>query len=416
MHKKTIIKTSIGVAILALLLIIWKPWNLFSDSYATTLVQKGAFETSILVSGELKAQKALDIKVPEVSFNDEVDIWAMKILSLVEEGKIVEKGEEIAQLEPTEVEENLSTVNTKLNEHYTRLEDAKIDSSLTIATARETIQKEKDRVIDAELKVEQSSFESKAVQRQAGIELEKAQRAFAKAERDLITQTQKHKTKIARSQRKVNKFEYKKKLLEQLRSELNVKSPASGMIIYGTAYNGQKVKVGSRVGRWMPLIATLPDLSTLISEMQVKEIDIAKVKVGQPVHIKIDAFPKNDFKGHIISIANIGQALPGEFQNGFKVKVQLSDFKEALLPGMTSSNTIVTSFQKDCLFVAKQAVFGNDSLKYVVKKSGFKLIRQEIEIGQENETHFEVTKGLAPNKKVLIELPEKYTNLELVRL
>ena len=188
-------KLSLIIApIILLTVIIWQPWKTLSSSHKTIKVEKGLFETTVEATGELKAEKAVDITVPEVSFNDEVDIWAMKILSLIEEGKIVKKGDEVAQLEPTEVEENLTTVNEKLNELYTLVEDAKIDSTLALEAQRETIQKERDRVLDAELKVEQSSFESKAVQRQTAIELEKAHRSLSKSKRDLITKTQKHKS------------------------------------------------------------------------------------------------------------------------------------------------------------------------------------------------------------------------------
>jgi multidrug efflux pump subunit AcrA (membrane-fusion protein) len=414
MNKK---KLSLIIApVVLLIVIIWQPWKALSDSLKTTTVQKGLFETLVEVTGELKAEKAVDITVPEVSFNDEVDIWAMKIMSLVEEGKIVKKGDEVARLEPTEVEENLTTVNEKLNELYTLVEDAKIDSTLALEAQRETIQKERDRVLDAELKVEQSSFESKAVQRQTAIELEKARRSLSKSKRDLITKTQKHKTVIARNERKVKRFEYKKKLMDQLRSELTVKSPADGMIIYGTGYNGQKVKVGSRVGRWMPLIATLPDLNTLISEMYVKEIDIAKVKINQNVNITIDAFPKKIFKGQIISIANIGQEIPGEFQNGFKVKVELEDFKEDLLPSMTTTNSIITNSIDETLYINKKAVLGNDTISYVIKKEGLSLVRKEVITGLETDEYFQVKEGLIENEKVILQHPENINELELIRL
>ncbi|MBS2211077.1 efflux RND transporter periplasmic adaptor subunit [Carboxylicivirga mesophila] len=413
MNKKTI-GILAGVALVAI--IIWQPWHLLKNSDRTVTVKKGIIEATVVVTGELKAEKAVDILVPEVSFNDEVDIWAMKILSIVEEGKIVKAGDQVAQLEPTEVEENLASVNEKLNEHYTLVEDAKIDSSLELAAQRETIQKEKDLVLDTKIKVEQSSFESKAVQRQTQIELEKAQRSLSKAQRDLITKTQKHKTKIARNQRKVDRYERKKALLEQLRSELTIKSPADGMIIYGNSYEGQKVKVGSRVGRWMPLIATLPDLSSIISEMYVKEIDIAKVKTGQQVNITIDAFPKEVFKGQIISIANIGQEIPGEFQNGFKVKVKLDDYTAALLPNMTTSNTIITQSKSNTLFIEKSAVRGSDSLKYVFKKSGLSVVRQEVNVGIENEQFFEILQGLDEKDIVLTVEPENAAQLDTIRL
>ncbi|WP_430816224.1 efflux RND transporter periplasmic adaptor subunit [Carboxylicivirga sp. RSCT41] len=402
--------------VILLIVIVWQPWKVMSDSHKTVTVEKGLFETFVEVTGELKAEKAVDITVPEVSFNDEVDIWAMKIMSLVEEGKIVKKGDEVAQLEPTEVEENLTSVNEKLNELYTLVEDAKIDSTLALEAQRETIQKERDRVLDAELKVEQSSFESKAVQRQTSIELEKAQRSLSKSQRDLITKTQKHKTIIARNERKVKRYENKKNLMEQLRSELTVKSPADGMVIYGNGYNGQKVKVGSRVGRWMPLIATLPDLNTLISEMYVKEIDIAKIKLDQQVNIVIDAFPNKTFIGQIISIANIGQEIPGEFQNGFKVKVKLQNFKEELLPGMTTTNYIITNRIDNTLFIDKKAVLGNDTINYVVQKKGLSFIRKEVITGLETEDHFQIIDGLNENEKVILEYSDNIGDAKLIRL
>ncbi|WP_430809826.1 MULTISPECIES: efflux RND transporter periplasmic adaptor subunit [unclassified Carboxylicivirga] len=414
MNKKKIALTA-GVAII-IIVMIWRPWTKLGNTHKVVSVKSGALEAVVEVTGELKAEKAVDIQVPEVSFNEEVDIWAMKIMSIVEEGKIVKKGEEVAKLEPTEVEENLKQVNDRLKELYTLLEDAKIDSSLTLAAQRETIQKEKDRVLDTEIKVEQSTFESKAVQRQTQIQLEKAKRALAKAQRDLITQRQLHKTKIIRNQNKVERFERRKGLLEELRSQLSIKSPADGMIIYGRGYNGRKVKVGSRVGRWMPMIATLPDLSTMISEMYVKEIDIAKIELGQTVNITIDAFPKKIFKGSIFSIANIGQSMPGEFQNGFKVQVRINDYKEDLLPNMTTSNTIITQRIENTLFVEKSAVLGNDTLRYVIVKEGLHLLKKEVETGLENESFFEIKRGLAEHTKVLIESPDNLAELEIERL
>nr|WP_319397259.1 HlyD family efflux transporter periplasmic adaptor subunit [uncultured Carboxylicivirga sp.] len=414
MNKK---KIGIGLGvILVIILLIWQPWKKSDETHRIVEVQKGLFETTVSAMGELKAQQALDINIPEVSFERELRIWELKIMSLVEEGKIVKKGDEVATLEPTEVQEKLTETNDRLSELYTLVEDAKIDSSITLMAARETIQKQRDNLLDAELKVQQSSYESKAVQRQSQIELEKAQRSLSKAKRDLITQTQNHKRKIARHQERVDRFEHRKKLYEQLLGEMSIKSPADGMIIYGYGYDGQKVKVGSYVGRWMPLIATLPDLNTIISEIEVKEIDIAKVAMGQKVKIKIDAFPKKVFSGEIISIANVGQEIPGEFQNGFKVIVKIIDYKDALLPGMTSTNTIVTNSIDNALFVEKAAVLGNDSLRYVIKKDGLSVVRQEVKVGYENEMFYSIEKGLSEGDKVYINYAENAKDKELVRL
>lgn len=413
MNKK---KLAIGIAVFVIVILVWQPWNSNSHSYRTVKVQKGVFETTVSAMGVLKVENAVDINVPDVCFNEDIDIWTMKILSIIEEGKIVKKGAEVARLDPVEVEENLNEVNEKLNERYTLLEDSRIDSSLILAAAREKIQKQKDQVLDAELKLQQSTYESKAVQRQSYIEFEKAERSLLKAERDLITKTQRHKSRITRNQRRVDRYENKKKLLEQLRNELIIKSPVEGMIIYGTGEDGQKVKVGSRVGRWMPLIATLPDLNTIISELYVKEIDIAKITLGQKVKIKIDAFPKKVFDGDIVSIANIGQKMPGEFQNGFKVIVQLAEYKESLLPGMTTSNTIIIKSFEDVLFVEKEAVYRNDSMAFVLKKDGLSVVRQEVEVAEENEEFYRLINGLKEGNKVLLDYSDAPEEKELIRL
>ncbi len=400
-NKKQIVIVAV-IGLIFILLLILKPWNDSNDVKDSVKVIKGTFETYISEMGELKAQIALDITVPEVSYRRELDIWQLKILDIVEEGKIVEKGDHVATLDPTEVMERMRDVDKRLDGYYNSLENAKLDSSLTLSAARESIQKAKDRVLDMEIKLEQSTYESKAVQRQSKLELEQAQRSLAKVRRDLEKQRRKMIVSIDRYQRKIDKYEGRKKLYLQLQSELDIKSPANGMIVYGFGYDG-RVKVGTRVGRYAPLIATLPDLSSLVSEMYVKEVNIAKIAVGNEVRITIDAFPDKKFTGKIIKIANIGQEIPGEYQNGFKVEVRLDPFHVDLLPSMTTTNVVITGSWEDALMIPKKAVFGNDSLRYVMKKSGLNSEKQEVELGGENDDFFRITSGLEEGDVVLLE-------------
>jgi len=398
--KRVIVIAAIGLVLI--LLFILKPWNKSKVEKNSVIVAKGIFETYITEMGELKAQVALNITVPEVSYRRELDIWELKILDIVEEGKIVKQGDHVATLDPTEVMEYLRNVEQKLDKYYNELETAKLDSSLTLSEVRETIQKAKDRVLDKEIKLEQSEYESKAVQRQSKLELEQAQRSLAKAKRDLQKQNRKVKVSIDRYLGKIDKYEGRKKLYLQLQSELDIKSPADGMIVYGYGYDG-KVKAGSHVGKHAPLIATLPDLSSLISEMYVKEVNIAKIAVGNKVRIFIDALPDDKFTGEIIKIANIGQQIPGEYQNGFKVEVRLDPSHVDLRPGMTTTNVVITGLWEDALIIPKNAVFGNDSLRYVMVKSGLNSVKQKVEIGGENDKFFRVTSGLEVGDVVLFD-------------
>jgi multidrug efflux pump subunit AcrA (membrane-fusion protein) len=401
-YKKHIIAFS-SISVM-LVLLIWQPWKKgTNEDELQAKVIKGRFETYVMAIGELQALKAVDITVPEISFRRELDIWVMKIMSLVEEGKIVKKGDPVATLDPTEIEERLVQYKQRLEEYYNSFEDAKLDSSLTLAESRDKIQKAKDLLLDKQIKVEQSVYESKAIQRQAQIELEQAERSLIKSERDLARSERKAKVRIERTEDKIKYYENIKALYEQLMIDLRITAPADGMIVYGISYEGRKVKVGSHVGRHAPLIATLPDLNTLISEMFVKEIDIAKIKIGQTVRLSIDAFPNKEYTGTITDIANIGQEIPGEFQNGFKVLVKLDPFTDALLPGMTTSNTVITNIWENALMVPKKAVFGTDSARFVMKKSGLSAVKQQVQVEGENEDFFRIVKGLEINDRVLLD-------------
>jgi HlyD family secretion protein len=70
-----------------------------------------------------------------------------------------------------------------------------------------------------------------------------------------------------------------------------VRAPAPGMVIYKREWGGTKRKVGSTIRPNDPVVATLPDLSSMISRTYVNEIDISKVTMNQPVKITVDAFP-----------------------------------------------------------------------------------------------------------------------------
>ena len=388
-------------AVILILLLVLKPWKSGSEKSESVKVVKGVFETYITEVGELKAEKSLDILIPEIAFRRELDIWQLKILDIVEEGKIVKKGEHVATLDPTDVEEEMRNNEKKLDDYLNRLETARLDSSLTLSAARDAIQKAKDVVLDKEIKVEQSVYESKAIQRQAKLELEQARRSFDRSKRGFEQKRRKLRISIERYNIKIKKYEHRKELYLQLRSQLDVKSPSDGMIVYGMGYDG-KIRVGSHVGRWAPLIATLPDLSTLMSEIYVKEVNIAKIALGNTVRIKIDAFPDKEFTGKIITIANIGQEIPGEYQNGFKVEVKLDPYHVELLPGMTTTNQIITGTWDDALMVPKDAVFGNDSIKYVLRSSGLNTEKQEVVLGGENEEFFRIVSGLEEGDVVMI--------------
>jgi hypothetical protein len=154
----------------------------------------------------------------------------------------------------------------------------------------------------------------------------------------------------------------------------------------------------------MPVIATLPDLSSMLSTTFVNEIDISKVKTGQKVLLGIDALPEKELEGEVVSVANIGQPMPKSDAKVFEVKIRVFGDVSDLKPAMTTSNQIQTGFFNDTLFIPAEAVFTNDSMQFVYLENS-DVVKQVVDLGDQNENYFLVHKGLSAGDLILLTEP-----------
>jgi membrane fusion protein (multidrug efflux system) len=98
---------------------------------------------------------------------------------------------------------------------------------------------------------------------------------------------------------------------------LHLRAPVSGQVV------NRQVNLGSYVAPGTQLMAIVPDRVWVTANF--KETQLTLMKIGQPVTIKVDAYPDVDFHGHIDSIQRgAGQAfalLPAQNATGNYVKV-----------------------------------------------------------------------------------------------
>ena len=407
----------IGIITIALLVYYFATRESSGESNVVK-VEEGMFEMTVTSMGELEALVSMDISVPEIMMNLPwtLRIYYLPISDIVKEGTIVKKGDYVASLNPKSIDEQLKNRAEQSVTLEANLENTKIDSSLVLTDARDGIRRAKDAVIDREIKLEQSIYESQAVQRQAQINLEVSQRSYEQAQRNYISLKRKHEIFVERAQEQLDKNNEDIAILETLKAEIIINAPGDGLVVYKRDYSGEKIKAGSYVGRWEPFIAMLPDVSTLQSVTYVKEIDISKIKTGLPVRLKIDAFPDKEFNGTITRMANVGQELSGQFLTGFKVEIKVDPSGETLLPGMTSTNIIIVQSLKDVLTIPRESVFKSENIFFVFKKEGLSTVKQQVIVGGENETHVLITGGLQKGDRILTQPPKNAEDFNLLEI
>ena len=397
-------------------LLAWRfaPSTAAADTSVVARVKSGPFHVVVTTTGELRARKFVQIQGPPNA--QQAEQYQMKISSLVPEGTLVKAGDVVAELDRSGIAAKAAEVSLALQKAEAQYTQAQLDSALTLSTAREDIKTLEFALEEKKLAKEQATYEAPTIQRQAGIDFEKAQRALAQAKSNYTTKTQQAIAKMAEVNTEVQRQRNRLGVVQTVMQSFSIRAPSSGMVIYIKEWNGRKKSVGSQVSPWDPTVATLPDLSEMESVTYVNEIDVRHIAVGQPVRIGLDADPNKKLTGKVVEVANVGEQRPNADAKVFEVHIVVQQTDTTLRPGMTTSNAVETAVVPNALFIPIEAMAVRDSVPFVYKQESGRVVRQEIETGLMSENEVVVARGLTKNDRVLLSPPPDADHLPLVRL
>jgi len=393
----------VGGACLALVLIWFFAIKKNSAPAMAIKVQakKGPLSIAVVTMGELQALNSEDIKGPFGM--QQVGIYNTKISDLIPEGTIVKQGDLIATLDKADIVAKLKDATTDLNKSQSQYDQTRLDTALDMRKLRDELINLKYDMEEKKLQMQQSKYEPPTVIRQAEIDLEKTTRSYKQAQTNYKLKLEQNQAKMQEVEATLQKQQGKIQQMESLLNEFTVTAPKSGMLIYKKDWSGRKIKVGSTIGAWDPVVATLPDLSVMVSQTYVNEIDISKLKKGQPVELGVDAFPGHKYKGHISSIANVGEQLPNTQTKVFEVLISIDVKDTTLRPAMTTSNTIITqTLPASTIYVPLDCVQGSDSFNYVYADRKGVIVKKEVIVGASNSESAEIKAGLDEGESVYL--------------
>jgi multidrug resistance efflux pump len=374
----------------------------------------GEFLVTVTATGELQAQNSVKIYGPMRARR--VRVYQMKIMKLVPEGTVVKKGDFVADLDRSDLSTKIKDRQIDVQKAESRYTIAKLDTLLKLSKSRDALVNLNYAVEETKLKKEQSIYEAPAIQRQIEINYEKAVRAYEQAKKNYQTEIKQSKAKMSEIDAELSQHKRKLTLYTETINDFTVKAPADGMVIYYREWNGQKKAEGSIVQTWDPVVATLPDLSSMESITYVNEVDIKKIKIGQMVKIGLDADTDKKLSGTVKSIANIGEQRPNSTSKVFEVKISVSQSDTTLRPSMTTSNEIIVASADSSLYIPLECIYNHDSLTYVFKQDGSSIIKQEVILGLVNENSAIIKNGVSTSEKLYLSLPNNAEEIKLTKL
>lgn len=405
--KKNVIYAAIGSIVVIVILY----FSLGSSSTTnlgeiTAQVKKGKFKVEINTSGELEALRSVQVFGPSEARRFRVGSFTIE--KMIDEGTVVKKGDFICSIDKTELFDKLEDKRLDLEQIKAQFEQTQLDTSLNLREERDNILNLEYVVQEQELILEQSQYEPPAIIKQNEYNLEKAKRELTQARERYRIKTMQEKARMVEVSAKLREVQTQVNQMVEVLDKFVVKAPQDGMVIH-VKYRGNKVREGSQISSWNPVVATLPDLTTMQSITYVNEVDIRTVKKGQEVEIGLDAFPDKKFTGKVTKVANVGQKRPNSDAKVFEVIIQINESDEALRPSMTTSNAIIAEQLEDVVYVPLEAInVENDSINYVYLKSG---VKQEVIMGMANANDVVIEKGVNEGDRVYLSTPNWGENL-----
>ena len=375
-------------------------------------VESGMFQVEVETTGELEAKNAVQIYGPRNL--REYRIRQVKIDKIVEEGTVVQKGGWIADLDRSELDDKIQDSQLEVDKSMSQYTLTRLDTTLQMRQARDEIINLKYGIEEKQIVLDQSKFEPPATIKQNEINLEKAQRAYNQATENYLIKQEQNIAKMQEVNANLRKEKKYLVALSNVMQEFTIIAPEDGMLIYRKGWDGKPMKEGSSISSWDPIVATLPDLSTMISKTYINEVDVRKIKNGQSVELGLDAFPEKKLTGKVIKVANVGEQRPNSDAKVFQVNVQIDGRDDLLRPSMTTSNKIIISSKEEALFVPLECLHSkNDSITYVFKKEGLSVIKQEVQIGDNNMNEVIILNGAVKGDRLYLSMPSGYEDDEI---
>jgi len=171
-------------------------------------------------------------------------------------------------------------------------------------------------------------------------------------------------------------------------------APMDGIISHMEVEKGERV-VGTSQMSGTELFR-IADFSRMEVTVEVGESDVVRIETGDSVRVEIDAYPRRNFRGKVVQIANSAKVA------NFGVRIELLPDSVKVLPGMSAAVTILTDRRDSCLAVPVGAVFtrNRETCVWVAGPRDAARLRNVV-TGIQERDRIEIREGLLETDRVV---------------
>jgi multidrug efflux pump subunit AcrA (membrane-fusion protein) len=371
-------------------------------------VRKTTFVISVKTRGEIRSVNSMILTAPQVP--------DPRIVRIAESGKPIKKGQVVVEFDTAQQEQNLLERNTTVRT---------VDSEIVQTKASHRMISEQDAMnqMTAEYNLERTKLEASKAEVVSQIEGAKSRIDVTVSEGELkqvgTVVTAHQTTQEADLQRLAQRREKTVRDVERAKgylSKMVLYAPQDGIvnILPNARAQGNfgstppPFKEGDRA--WTgAAIAEIPDLSNMRIDLKLEEVDRGKLKLGQPVKVRVDAIADRELTAVLDWISPIAAV---EFRRGFgqsdkyfPARATLKELDPRLRPGMSATAEVIIESEPDTLLIPVRSSIMHQGKPAVYVQYGNEYVIRYIEAGKRNDIDMVVLKGLREGDVVALENP-----------
>lgn len=364
--------------------------------------RQGEFLAIVPCRGELKANRSMQIYAPFIP--------NLRISWMAPAGEFIERGQPAFRFDS-------STAQQELIEKQAALRQAQASLDQATAQARITAEHDQADLVDAQYQVElariktvNNEFLSRLEAESNEIDLGVAQQKQRVQEATIEQHRVSNEAKVASLRRQVEAAQADVDRTQRRLGQMELPAPLSGYFIVNSNYtqgttNAQPFKVGDSVTA-LTTLAVIPDMSSLMMDVSVEEIDRGRIAVGNAVRVRVDSVPELTIQATLTQISPLAElSLEGTISRNFRGYAALPDPDPRLRPGMNGSMDVIVDRIPEAITVPAKAVFTREGKPIVYVSHGGDFAAVEVEMLARNPDEVAV-KGIPGDALVALVEPK----------
>jgi HlyD family secretion protein len=287
-----------------------------------------------------------------------------------------------------------------LHSAETAVAQAQVTYDAARAAEPTNIQQAESKLADAQAQLSalQNPSANDIAQKQASVD--QARAALTQAQANLAKLSAPGtESDVAIQQSTVAQAEQNLKQAELKLEQATLKAPFAGVVTTVNIVPGGNASISGASST--AAAVSLIDRSTLHVDLKLSENDVAKVQLGQPVDLTIDALKDWKAQGTVSYIAPSAESSNGVVT--YRVRVDFPDSDARVKVGMTANLTITTAKKDGVLLVPNTALLpkGAGHVVQVLNADGKTTRDVDVQTGLTDGTNTEITSGLNEGDKVV---------------